>query len=63
MVWEDWVKIWNWYGAQFCHILTYGKCMGRKADAIYCMGELWEHNFHIYPIAATNLLALHLLWE
>ena len=29
--------------------------MGRKADAIHCMGKLWEHNFHIYPIAATNV--------
>ena len=63
MVWEGWVKIWNWYGAQFCHIIMYGKCMGRKADAVHCMGKLWEHNFHIYPIAATHLLALRLLWE
>ena len=63
MVWGGWVKIWNWYGAQFCHILMYGKCMGRKADAIHCMGKLWEHNFHINPIAVTHLLALCLLWE
>ena len=63
MVWEGWVKIWNKYGARFCHILMYGKYMGRNADDIHCMGKLWEHNFHIYPIAATYLLALRLLWE
>ena len=33
--------------------------MGRKADAIHCMGKLWEHNFHINPIAVTHLLALY----
>ena len=32
--------------------------MGRKADAIHCMGKLWERNFHINPIAVTHLLAL-----
>ena len=63
MVWEGWVEIWNWYGAQFCHVFMYGKCMGRKADAIHCMGKLWDHKFHIYPIAATHLLVLRLLWE
>ena len=63
MVWEGWMKIWNWYGAQFFHILMYGKFMGRKADAIHCMGKLWERNFHINPIAVTHLLALCFLWE
>ena len=35
--------------------------MGREANAIHCMGKLWEYNFHIYLIAATHLLALRLL--
>lgn len=56
---EDMELIW---GSIF-HILMYGKFMGRKADAIHCMGKLWERNFHINPIAVTHLLALCFLWE
>ena len=31
--------------------------MGRKADAIECMGELWQHNARRYSIALTHMLA------
>ena len=58
---EDMELIWGSILPQL--ILMYGKCMGRKADAINFMGKLWEHNFHMYPIPASHLLALHLLWE
>ena len=42
MLWEDKVAIWDWYGAKFYQIFNYGKCVGRKFEAAYFMGKLWE---------------------
>lgn len=37
--------------------------MGRKPDAMYCMGELWQHNVHRYSIALTHVIAPELVWK
>ena len=55
---EDMELTWGSILPHFTVWKIYGK---RLANAIHCMGKLWEYNFHIYLIAATHLLALRLL--